>query len=845
MIGPLLGAAILCAVLWVLHRELEHLRYRDIIAELQALPRSRVLLAVLCTVANYWLLTGYDVLATRYVRHPVAYRRVALASFSSYAFSNSVGFSVLGSTAIRYRLYSLWGLSTLEIATVVLFSALTTWLGIMTVGGVALLVRPAALAQALHLPTAMPLLLGALSLGMVAAYALLAGGRRRPVRVRTWELTVPSLALRVSQVFLAALDWAMAGFVLYALLPPGSGLTAPVFYGIYVTAQVAGLVSTVPGGFGVLETILLVLLKPYLAPETVLGSLVAFRGIYYVLPLCAGALALGTHEVVLRKEAGRRIARTMAEWSAPLVPHAFAVVAFFGGAVLLVSAATPSPPERLAWVGRLVPLAVLEASHFLGSLVGVGLLLVARGLQRRIDGAYYAAVALLACGVVLSLTKGGRYEEAIVLLALLGVLLPCRREFYRRASVLSRRFTVGWAAAVIMAVVCTVWLGFFVHRHVEYSSDLWWRFSLEKGAAPRFLRAAVGMAALTLFATLAALLRPRAPGPAVADSDGLRLAKDIVQRSPRSSAWLALLGDKSFLMNEKKTAFVMYGVHGRSWVAAGDPVGPEEEHAGLVWQFRELADVYGGRAVFHDVGADSLPLYVDAGLVLFKVGERAVVPLEDFSLAGNSRKTLRRDRNQTEKAGLAFEVVSPPHPPALMEQFRDVSNAWLAHKRTREKGFSLGFFEEGYLAHFPIAFLRQGRTIVAFANVLIGAGKEEVSVDLMRYVPDAPAGVMAHLFVDLMFWGKEQGYRRFDMGNAPLAGVEGGAAAPLWHRLSTFVFRYGEHFYNFRGLRSYKGKFAPVWEPRYLACAGVLSLPQALVDLTALTSRGVWGALAR
>jgi len=845
VIGPLIGMGILCTALWVLHRELRQFYYHDIVAELHALPLSSILPATLLTILSYWLLTGYDALAVRYIRHPLPYRQLALASFSSYAFSNSVGFPLLGSSAIRYRLYSRWGLSALEIATVVLFSAVTTWLGVMTVGGAAFLVRPVALPGELHLPAASLRPLGALFLLIVIVYVLLAGVRRRPLRIGTWELPVPPVSLRAAQVCIASLDWAVAGIVLYALLPRASGLSLPMFYAIYLTAQVAALVSTVPGGIGVLETILLVLLKPYLTAPQILGSLLAFRGIYYLLPLCAGALALGVHEVVLRKEEGRRIALGVARWATPLVPQFFAAVTFLGGVVLLFSTATPSSSERMAWMGRFLPLAVLEASHFLSSLVGVGLILVARGLQRRIDGAYYAAVGLLAFGIVLSLTKGGRYEEAIVLSVFLGVLVPCRREFYRRASVVSQRLTFGWTIAVAMALVCTFCLGLFAHKHVEYSSDLWWRFSLEDGNAPRFLRATVGMTAVALFGTLAALLRPGAPKPEAARSGELDIIGHIVERSAKTYAWLALLGDKSFLLNRGKTAFVMYATHGRSWIALGDPVGQEEERPDLVWQFRELADAYGGRTVFHDVGAASLALYVDAGLALFKVGERAVVPLQDFSLEGNSRKALRRDHRRLEREGLTFDVVPASNVPSLLPELKEISDAWLEHKHTREKGFSLGFFNDDYLKRFPAAILRQNGRIVAFANVWPGAGREELSLDLMRYRPSAPVGVMEYLFIKLMFWGKEQGYRQFDLGSAPLAGVEGGSAAPLWNRLGTFVYRHGEHFYNFRGLRSYKDKFAPVWEPRYFACPGGLSLAEALLDLTALTSRGVKGIFAK
>jgi phosphatidylglycerol lysyltransferase len=120
-----------------------------------------------------------------------------------------------------------------------------------------------------------------------------------------------------------------------------------------------------------------------------------------------------------------------------------------------------------------------------------------------------------------------------------------------------------------------------------------------------------------------------------------------------------------------------------------------------------------------------------------------------------------------------------------------------------------------------------------------------MSVDLMRHAPDAPHGVMEYLFAELMLWGKAQGYRAFSFGMAPLSGLEDRTLAPLWNRAGAFLFRHGEHFYNFRGLRQYKAKFDPVWEPRYLASPGGLALPRILANVAALVSGGLSGVIAK
>ena len=844
VLGPLLGVTLFCGALYLLHRELRQFHYHDIIAELRQLPLHRLLLAALFTGLNYWALTGYDVLALLYMRKAIPYRRIALASFASYSFSNNVGLSLLGAGVVRYRLYTLWGLSALEVGGVVVFCALTMWLGVLSVAGVAFLVHPLPVPPALHLPFSSFRPLGCGFLALVLGYLAAGLVRRRGITVRGYEFQVPSARTRAVQVALASVDWLLAGSVLYVLLPRAD-LPLSTFYAIFLTAQVSGLLSTVPGGLGVFETVILLLLKPYLPAPQILGSLLAFRAVYYLLPLCAAALTLGTHEVLLRREAGRRLAAGVAHWERQAVPLLFAAVAFLAGVVLLFSGATPAVPQRLIWLGGFLPLPVVEASHFLGSLVGVGLILVARGLQRRVDAAYHAAMALLAAGILFSLARGLDYEEALVLALLLAALAPCRREFYRRASLFSERFTPGWMAAVLLALVCTAWLGLFAYRHVEYSQDLWWRLSLEEGDAPRFLRGMVGVTGLALLVTLGKLLRPATPKPATPDTVDLEVVRGIVEQSPETYANLALLGDKSFLFNEERTAFVMFATHGRSWIALGDPVGVAAARPGLAWQFLETVDRYGGRTVFHNVGQEGLALYVDLGLMLLKIGEEARVPLETFSLEGGARKELRRTLRRLQDEGCTFEMIPAEEVLPLMPELRAVSDAWLARKHTQEKGFALGYFTEDYIRRFPVAVLRRDGAVIAFANVWLGAGRQELSPDLMRYVPAAPNGTMDCLFVELMLWGREQGYRWLDLGNAPLAGIEVRAAAPLWNRLSTFIYRHGSHFYNFEGLRAYKEKFGPVWEPRYLALPSSRALPQVLMDLSALTSGGVKGIFAR
>jgi phosphatidylglycerol lysyltransferase len=834
--------------LYLLHRELAGFHYRDVLRFLEGLPAERVLQAVLLTACGHLALTLYDVLAFRSIGTRIAYPKIALASFIGYAFSNALGLPLLTGTPLRYRFYTGWGLSALEVARVVLFGIVSFWLGFLALGGVAFLLDPLAVPTSLHLgPLQDTRPLGALFLVAVAAYLLATVLWRHPVAWRGVEVALPSPRLALLQVADAMLDWAFAAAVLYSLLPSSWKVTFPALLGAFLLAQVAGLLSQVPAGLGVFETLMLLLLPRELPRAQILAVLVAFRAVYYFLPLLVATVLLGGHEAVKRRAQVGRLARLFGDRAPDVVPQVLALTTFLGGAILLASGATPAVHSRLSWLADILPLPLIEISHFLGSLVGSALLFLAAGLQRRLGVAYHLTLLMLASGAVFSLLKGLDWEEALLLTVMLAALAPCKAHFNRTAALTAEPFRPRWIAAIAIVLGGSFWLGLFAYKHVDYSHDLWWHFTLF-GNAPRSLRASVGAAAVAFGIALDRLLRPAPARPSWPTAADLQSAGEIAAASPCTYAYLTLLGDKQLLFNAERTAFLMYGVEKRSWVAMGDPVGPEDEQADLAWRFREMCDRHGGWTVFYQVSGRSLHLYVDLGLSLIKIGEEARVPLTGFSLEGRERKKLRHAYRRAVDAGARFEVVPAAAVTALLPELREVSDEWLRAKRAREKGFSLGRFDPAYLEKLPLAVVRQGERIAAFANLWRGGDRAELSIDLMRHRESAPPGVMDYLFLELMLWGSAEGYRWFNLGMAPLSGLEARALAPLWSRLGALVFRHGEQLYNFQGLRQYKAKFDPVWEPRYLACPGGLGglvLPRVLGDVAALISGGLRGIVTR
>ena len=330
--------------------------------------------------------------------------------------------------------------------------------------------------------------------------------------------------------------------------------------------------------------------------------------------------------------------------------------------------------------------------------------------------------------------------------------------------------------------------------------------------------------------------------PAQADIDR---ALEIVARYPNAAAGLVRLGDKSLLFSECGEGFIMYGRQNRAMIALFDPVGPQHLWAHLTRRFMDVAREQGCRAVFYQVSPAFLPIAVETNCKVLKLGEQAVIDLSNFSLAGGRWLNLRRAINRAERDGLTFEMVAIEQVAAMLPDLELVSDAWLATQSAGEKGFSLGVFRPDYVTAGPVAVIRLDGKIVAFANILTQASDGDAFIDLMRHVPGVHRGVMDLLFVRIMESLRDQGLRRLNLGMAPLAGLTQQGKAPLWNRIGAQIFQKGERFYNFRGVREFKSKFNPQWEPRYLVAPGIGFPAGALFDVTLLIGGGLKSMLKK
>ncbi|MBX7143766.1 MAG: bifunctional lysylphosphatidylglycerol flippase/synthetase MprF [Oligoflexia bacterium] len=837
--------ALFALALFVLHDLLQHYHYHEISHEIRRIPSVRLIWAGIFCLLNYFVLTFYDTLANYYVGKDLPYRRTALTAFISYTFSQNLGFALLSGGAVRFRLYTAWGFSSVDVAKIIAFAGFNFWLGLLSLFGALCLADPHMITSITHAGTLhAAYLIGLACLSPLAVYLSSCAFGKKTLRLWSWELPLPQFGLALAAVTVACLDWSLAAATLYALLP--STVSFLDFVAAYFAAQAVGVVSHVPGGLGVFEALMLMAFGSAISGQTLVGALIVYRLIYYIIPFAFGALVFALYEL-RRNGLSTKLSQANSQVEAlvrGIIPPFLSMVVFAAGIVLLISGATPSLHSRLSLLSRFVPLSVLELSHFTASAIGLALLFLAWSIQKRIRSAYFLTLTALLLGALASLGKGADFEEALWMLASFLLLLPCRRYFYRSAALFS-----GMSWAMVGAICCVlsavIWIGLFSYKHVAYTHDMWWQFTFD-GDAPRFLRATLGLAFALSGMSLWWLLRPaRVLSEHLPSVFELEEAKQLLVHAKTTLAHLVLSGDKSILFNSTREAFLMFRRSGRSFIALGDPVGSEAHIKELIWQFRDLCDRSDAYCVFYQVPSESLPTYLDIGLLPYKLGEEGFVDLQTFTLEGGSAKGLRRTVSKTEKDGFSFVIYPSVDSDELLPKLRTVSDQWLASKHTREKGFSVGSFSNHYLSQFPVATVQQGDKIVAFANLIATQNKYEIAIDLMRYSGDAPDGCMEYLFIKLIVFAQSQGYKFFNLGMAPLSGLESRRLAPRWQRFGALLYDKGEYFYNFDGLRRFKEKFHPHWHPRYILSPGGLALPRTIAAVTTLIAGGWKGVFSK
>ena len=475
---------------------------------LRAVPITAVLTSLVLTALGYLSLIGYDVVAFRILQLRVPFRSMIVPSFVTFAVSNTAPASVVSGGGVRYRMYRSRRFNAGTAAKVAALNVVTYAIGLMALSGLALLLHPEALRT---ISTTASRWLGVALVFGVLAYLGMAALARSPIRIRSRRLTLPPFWLALAQLAVSIADWLFSAGALYVLLSAQVPVPLVVFLATFLVGQAAALVVPIPGGLGVFEAVVMLLLQRGAAGPAALAALLVYRVVYYLLPfVTAGALLLARG---LKNEAAkRRPVESMAKRLADLTPHVVSYTTFLSGLLLLGTGATSPRMERLTWLTRILPVAVIQVSHFMASVIGAVLVLLAWGLERRVQLAYRLVRIMFGLGIVVTLLRSFDLRLAGILGLFFGILLLAGRGYRQPAATLRKPIGAGWVFVFGLIFLLNLWVAAINLRHAEYTGQSWWRFALF-GNAPAPFRAAVGVAIVMLLFAMARVLAWGGPAP--------------------------------------------------------------------------------------------------------------------------------------------------------------------------------------------------------------------------------------------------------------------------------------------------------------------------------------------
>jgi len=533
------------------------------------------------------------------------------------------------------------------------------------------------------------------------------------------------------------------------------------------------------------------------------------------------------------------------------------------GVVNLFSAIIPAMHNRMLIIRDIFPMEVLHGTRLAAALAGFALLLLASSLWRRKRTAWLLTVLILAASIVMNLVKGLDYEEALLDALLIIFLLLLRPNYHAdsdRPSVRQGLIVLAWAFGFTLAYG-TLGLD-LLDRHFKIHFGLWGALQQTlvmfttfnnpsllpvTGFGRYFVFSIYLVGAATGSYALLKLISPVLIRQPATNDQRLRAASIVESYGRTALARPALFEDKSYFFSPGGSV-IAYAARGRGVIALGDPIGPPQDLEEAIRLFRHFCDCNDWSPAFVSVLPEGLDSYRAAGFDALCMGQEAIVDLQSFSLAGSAYKNIRNSVTKMGRLGYRAELHPKPLNDKLLHELRAISDEWLTMMHGGEMHFSDGWFDDAYIRNSPVMAIHAANgEITAFANLVPEYQKNETSLDLMRRRREVENGTMELLFSSLLEWAKTQGYASFSLGQAPLTGIGEHNDDPRLEQALRRLSEYFKRFINFRGLHSFKEKFNPRWEPRYVVYLGVASLPGILTTLLRVHSDGnfLWNYLKK
>ncbi|WP_414049556.1 bifunctional lysylphosphatidylglycerol flippase/synthetase MprF [Macrococcus animalis] len=641
----------------------------------------------------------------------------------------------------------------------------------------------------------------------------------------------------------SALEWIAASSVMYYIfIVIDTPVNYSVVIGIFIVAALAGLLSLVPGGFGAFDLMILVGFKAVgIADEKVLLALLIYRVVYYFVPFLV-ALVLSTFEFrgVARKqfedkfedhkyvgpaiETSNLLLSILRDLIIKLPAIALGLITLITGLVFLISN------------GLVIIDAIYDVKHktylFLAALYSVSSLILiinSKGIMHDTRRAHLMSIfAVCMLIIVIFLTFGNFLLYLWLVIVLLLLFIGNRNVACIKRPITMKRVGL----TVLFGSIILLFNGWFLKLQLE---DLIITESIDfDGNLLKYYFFLLVILFTIITWILSYLFNKRFKTKIDIQMSSEEIDAIIKMHGGNYVSHLAHTGDKLFFTNEIRDAFLMFQFKNDSIIVLGDPIGNSENFQNLLTQFYDKTEFYGYDVAFYQVQTKLLPMYHDFGNIFFKLGEEAVIPLEDFSISGKKKRAFRATFNKFETEGYRYEVLEPPFSDNLITQLRAVSDEWLNGRK--EMNFSVGQFNAHYINKAPIGVLRNDEEIIGYVSFMPTHTNNSISVDMIRW-KENNLQMMDGLYINTMLLMKEKGYQSFNMGMAPLSNVGSHKHAFYRERIAGKIFNSISRLYSFKGLRRYKEKYNPEWQSRYLVYRKDSSLITQMVRINSIINR--------
>ncbi|MDP2339228.1 MAG: bifunctional lysylphosphatidylglycerol flippase/synthetase MprF [Bacteroidota bacterium] len=503
------------------------------------------------------------------------------------------------------------------------------------------------------------------------------------------------------------------------------------------------------------------------------------------------------------------------------------------GIINIISVLTPAIHERLILLKDFLPIQAIHVSNYLVMTAGLLLLVTAAFLMKGLKSAWWIALILTLISLVGHITKAIDFEEAILALLVIAVLIGTRKEYYIKTN--PRLRNMGLQTALLTAAATLVYgiVGFYYldkkHFNIDFSLIQSVRFTIQNyflvGSeemvpaskfAEKFLLSINISGFLSFVFLIYTFVRSYVPQENVTEEE-LDLANNLLKMHGNSSLdYFKTSGDKMIFLSESKKAFISYGVSGNFAVALEDPVAEnKEEMKKCISEFDLYCYQSGMKSVFYRVPEESLEIYHQLRKKELFLGQEGVVNISTFKLEGGAKKPMRNAINKVIDRGYKATIHLPPVKDGILQKIKSVSDEWLQDMGRTEIIFSQGMFDWNELKQQTIITVEnEEEKIIAFLNIIPDFAKDEATYDLIRKTKDAPNGVMDFILIELFKYLRSQQISYVNLGFAPMSGLDDPHTFP--EKSMKFAYEKIRSFSHYKGLREYKEKFDPEWHNKYL-----------------------------